>query len=72
MVACVSSQLKRSGFSILSCEKGLDLQPRTFFTDKNGELLGLYPILITCFMILNPYPAKLNTYLITNNNELIS
>ena len=38
------SQLMPSGFSILSCEKGLRLRPRTFFTAKNGELLGLYPI----------------------------
>ena len=30
--------------AILSCEKGLGLRPRTFFTAKNGELLGLYPI----------------------------
>ena len=44
MVVCVSSQLKPSGFSIFSCEKSLGIRPRTFFTAKNGELLGLYPI----------------------------
>ena len=44
MVGCVLSQLKPSGFSILSCEKGLGLRPRTFFTANNGELLGLHPI----------------------------
>ena len=45
MVGCVLSQLKTSGFSILSCEKCLCLRSRTFFTDKNGELLVFYPIL---------------------------
>ena len=44
MVGCVLNQLKPSGFSILSCGKGLGLRPWTFFTAKNGELLGLYPI----------------------------
>ena len=44
MVGCVLSQLKPSGFCILSCEKGSGLRPRTFFTVKNGELLGLYPM----------------------------
>ena len=44
MAGCVLSQLKPSGFSILSCEKGLGLRPRTFFTANNGELLGFYPI----------------------------
>ena len=44
MVGCVLGQLKPLGFSILSCEKGLDLRPRAFFTAKNVELLGLYPI----------------------------
>ena len=44
MVGSILSPLKRSGFSILSCEKGLGLRPRTFFTANNGELLGLYPI----------------------------
>ena len=39
MVRCVLSQLKPSGFSILSCEKEL------FFTVKNVEFLGLYPSL---------------------------
>ena len=34
---------KTLGFSILSCEKGPGLRPRTFFTAKNGELFGLYP-----------------------------
>ena len=46
MVICVLSQLKPSEFSIHNCEKGLGLWPRTFFTAKIGELLGLYPILI--------------------------
>ena len=44
MMGCVLSQLKPSEFSILTCEKVIGLRPRTFFTDKNGELLGLYPI----------------------------
>ena len=44
MVGCVLSQLKPSEFSILSCEKGLGLRPRSFFTAKNGELLELYLI----------------------------
>ena len=41
LVGCVLSQLKPSGFSILSCEKGVGLRPRTFFTAKNEEILGL-------------------------------
>ena len=45
MVGCVLSQLKPSGFSILSCEKSIGLRPWTFFSAKNGELFGLYPIL---------------------------
>ena len=44
MVGCVLSQLKPSGFSILICENGIGLRPRTFFTAKNRELLGLYRI----------------------------
>ena len=36
---------KPSGFSILSCKKGIGLRPRTVFTAKNGELLRLYPIM---------------------------
>ena len=44
MVGCVLSQLKPSGFSILSCEKGLGLRPRTFFTTKNGELYAKTPV----------------------------
>ena len=44
MVGVVLSQLKPSEFSILSCEKGLGLRPRTFCIAKNGELLGPYPI----------------------------
>ena len=48
MVGCVLSQLKPSGFSILSWEKGLGLRPRTFFTAKNGEFLWLYPIRLPC------------------------
>ena len=49
MVGCVLSQLKPSELYILSYEKGLGLRPRprpsAFFTAKNVELLGLYPIL---------------------------
>ena len=44
VVACVLSQLKPSGFSILSCEKNIGLRPHIFFTTKNVELLVLYPI----------------------------
>ena len=44
MVGCVLSRLKRSGLYILSWGKGLGLRPRSFFTAKNVELLGLYPI----------------------------
>ena len=47
MIACVLCQLKSSGFSILTCEKNLGLWPRPFFTPKNIELLGLYPILMS-------------------------
>ena len=44
MVRCVLSQLKPSGFFILSCENGLGLRPRIFFTAKNGELHWLHLI----------------------------
>ena len=44
MVGCVLSQLKPSGFYILSCRKA---SASTFFTAKNVELLELYPILKT-------------------------
>ena len=48
MVGCVLSQLKPSELNILSCGKGLGQRPRpsasTFYTAKNVELLGLYPI----------------------------
>ena len=44
LVGCVLSQLNPSGFSIVSCENCLGLRPRSFFTAKNGELFGLYPI----------------------------
>ena len=56
MVGCVLSQLKPSEFSILSCVKGLGLRPGTFFTAKNGELLGLYHIRRMCRSELSPSP----------------
>ena len=48
MVGCVFSQIKPSGFSTLSCEKGLGLRPQAFFTAKNGEVLRRYPIWKSC------------------------
>ena len=45
MAGCVLSPFKHSGLFILSCEKGLGFRLQNFFTAKNGELLGLYPIL---------------------------
>ena len=44
MFGCVLSKLNSSSFAILSFEIIIGLQPRTFFTAKNEELLGLYPI----------------------------
>ena len=41
MFRCVSSP---SEFYILSCERSLGLRPQTFFTTKNVELIGFYPI----------------------------
>ena len=45
MVGCVLSQLKPSGSSIISCEKGLGFRPPHF--SQNVEILGLYPIKLT-------------------------
>ena len=51
MVECVLSQLKPAEFSILSCEKCLDLRPRTFFTAKNAHCRDIGPSTSPFFLI---------------------
>ena len=62
MSGCVLSQLRPSGSPF--CEKGLGLRPRTFFTAKNVELLGLYPIRKSCVSVFWwPVYAEINNFM---------
>ena len=60
MVGCLLSQLKHSGFSILSCENGVGLRPRIFFTANNGEFSGFIRY-VTTMLKKVAYPGKTNS-----------